>query len=252
MVAALVAIVGSMGIAQQVRAEFGTDAFWMSITNTKTGTVKELKWDVSRYHFQKKILINIDDFTVEKIRQVFGKDRFEFNTLVRSYEAKWHHFNVAIGINRQLGTNLRIVFAVPDSNEKYLIQKDYKIVDFVTTDSAGSNPHSVKPATNSLKIFVNSDKQLYRQDEKAVFYIAFVDENDKFVDPDSIIVKMNLFPTGHTLEKKKIGSYTLVTPPLGRGNNQITVVAQKAMYNIDPSSIDITVLPRIPTAWYKA
>ncbi len=155
---------------------------------------------------------------------------------------------MALGINRHLGTNLRIVFANPGNNIEYLIQKDYKLVDFVTTDRVEVNTDSLKPAENSLKIFVNSDKNSYREGEKALIYIAFLDEHDKFVDPDSIKVKMNLFLIGHTPEKKMVGSYTFVTPPLGRGDNQITVVAQKAMYKIDPSSISITVLPKIPSA----
>lgn len=247
---ALAAMLVSFGFSQKTAAEYSSDTVWMNITNTKTGMVKELKWDLERYHFQKKIVINVDDPLAKRIKQIFGTDRFDFNTYVEAYGAKWSHFNVAIGMNRLTGTNLSVVFAGPDSSDEHFILRNYKIIDFVSNDAASNNPDSIKPATNSLKIFLSTDKNLYRQGERALIYVSFVDEHDRFVDPDSIIVSMNLFPTGYKLENKKVGSYTFVTPPLGKGSNQITVVAQKAMYNIDPASITATVLPEIPSAWY--
>lgn len=226
----------------------------MKITDTKTGSVKELNWDVPRYHFQKKVVIKVDDLLVKKVKQIFGTDKLKFDTFAKSHAAKWYRFVVEVGIKQPLGTNLHVVFAKPDINNEDFIQRNYRIVDFVSNDASNASPSlkkAEKPITGSITIFVNPDNPFYRDNERALIYMAFVDEHDNFLDPDNISVILNLFKTGQAPEKKKVGTYTFVTPPLGKGNNQITIVAQKDAYNIEPAYINITVLPEIPTAWYQ-
>ncbi len=132
--------------------------------------------------------------------------------------------------------------------------RETKVVNLVTNDKMTVGSALLKPTKtpNSIEILMNSDKSIYRQDERAVIYVALIGEHGKFVDPDGISVSMNLFPTGHPFEKKKIGSYVFVPPPRGRGNNQITVTAQKGMYSVKLTSIGITVLPKIPSVWSRA
>ena len=48
----------------------------------------------------------------------------------------------------------------------------------------------------SVKILANTDKNLYREGESAIIFIGFVDQNDKFVDPDEIITGFELAPIG--------------------------------------------------------
>jgi hypothetical protein len=95
---------------------------------------------------------------------------------------------------------------------------------------------------NSLTTFVNTDKKLYREGETAIVVIGFVDEDDEFVDPDSINANFNLSPVTEEIEQKKVGSYSYVTPPLQRGHNQVTVVPAKEGYNIEAEAVTITVL----------
>lgn len=92
---------------------------------------------------------------------------------------------------------------------------------------------------NELKTFVNSDKNLYKQGEPALVFLAFVDSNDNFIDPDSLRVVLN--DQEVKAEKKKTGSYTLTIPNLPREHTQLFVIPKKAGYNIDNGFLTIIV-----------
>jgi len=94
---------------------------------------------------------------------------------------------------------------------------------------------------NSVKTFVNSDKKIYNEGDRALIFIGFTDADDEFVDPDWIQSTFNLEPITDQLEKKKVGSYTYLTAPLARGHNQITVIPHKEGYNIQTEVVTITV-----------
>ncbi len=92
---------------------------------------------------------------------------------------------------------------------------------------------------NELKTLVNSDKNLYKQGDSALVFIAFIDSNDKFVDPDSIRVVVN----DHEVqaEKKKTGSYTLTLPNLPKEHTQLLIQPKKEGYNLKTGFLTIIV-----------
>ena len=67
------------------------------------------------------------------------------------------------------------------------------------------------------------------------------------MDPDEIITGFKLAPIGSMLERKKVGSYVYVTPPLERGNTNIAILAQKEGYGIEPALLEITAVP----TWFR-
>lgn len=244
---ALVAMLGSLGLVQQASADFSSTTVWMSITNTKSGTVKELTWDLPKYRFQDKVLIQLDGLTIRKINQIFNTNTFNFNTYIGAYEAEWYHFNVVIGMNRHIGSSLHLVFAKPDVDREYYIQRNYVIVN-LAKPSSDQISTDFKESTNA-RILLSSDKDVYMVRERALILITLLDEQGELIDPDIMTVNFNVFKLSYPLEKNHIGSYVLVTPPLGRGINQITVLADKEGYNIEPNSIKIEVLPKVSTLW---
>lgn len=113
-----------------------------------------------------------------------------------------------------------------------------------TYASSKTGKTTVTIEVNSIKTFVNSDKKVYKEGETAIVFVAFVDSDDNFVDPDGINAHFNLIPIADKLEKKKLGSYSFVTPPLERGHNQVTIVPAKEGYNIEAEAVTITVLTK--------
>ena len=106
----LAVIVGSMGLVQQASAEFGTTMVWMTVTNTKTDTVKTSEWASEGYLFERSIPIDVDDLKEKKIKQIFGTTKFTFTWQMDEYEATWYHFKVAIGTKTDPSKTLRITF----------------------------------------------------------------------------------------------------------------------------------------------
>ncbi len=92
---------------------------------------------------------------------------------------------------------------------------------------------------NEVKTFVNSDKNLYRQGEPAIIFMAFVDSNDNFVDLDSLRVVLN--DQDVKAEKKKAGSYTLTIPTLPKEHTQLFVIPKKAGYNTENGFLTLIV-----------
>lgn len=109
-IVALAVIIGIMGLAQQVNADFGTHTIWMNIKNTKTDTVKTVEWTSERFLFEKNIPVDVDHLKVKKIKQIFGTNKFTFTWQMDNYEANWHQFQVSIGMKAQPGTTLRVTF----------------------------------------------------------------------------------------------------------------------------------------------
>lgn len=134
--------------------------------------------------------------------------------------------------------------ALTDVTQKVHTQIGSLFVQFEGNDqfvSSRTSKTTVTIAVNSIFTFVSSDKKVYNEGESALVFIAFVDADDEFVDPDSINANFNLDPIADKLEQKAVGSYTYNTPPLQRGHNQITVVPAKEGYNIQVEAVTITV-----------
>lgn len=178
----------------------------------------------------KLILLNTD---------ITSEGRYEVQWEVQMLEKTRVDTDVITKIPSQAVT----VFAQFDGDETYASSKSGKAII------------SIKP--NTVKVFVNTDKKAYRAGETALIFINFIDEDDNFVDPDSIkadftyvnstatsmsFITSPHVPIGNDLEKKTEGSYTYLTLKLKAGHNQISVIPFKAGYNIEPATITITVL----------
>jgi len=131
-------------------------------------------------------------------------------------------------VTQKIHTQVASLFAQFEGDDVYAASKTAKT--------------TVTIEVNSVKTFVSSDKKEYREGDSALVFIAFVDSDDEFLDPDSMNVNFNLTPISSELDRKQIGSYTYTTPPLLRGHNQITVVPSKEGYNIQAEAVTITVL----------
>lgn len=107
---ALVILVGSVVVLPQVSAERGQSKVSMTITNTKTGTVKTLEWTAAKYDYEKNISIDVDDIKLKKLKQIFDTAKFSFAWQTRVHEAMWYHFKVSIEANPTVGSNLQVTF----------------------------------------------------------------------------------------------------------------------------------------------
>ncbi|MGH9934018.1 MAG: hypothetical protein ACRD3Z_02755, partial [Nitrososphaerales archaeon] len=107
---ALAAMVGSMSLVQYANADFGIQEIWMSIANTKTGTVKLLKWQVGKHLFEENISIDLDHMMEKKIESIFGINQFKFTYQMNKYEETWHDFKVALGSKVHPGKPLLVTF----------------------------------------------------------------------------------------------------------------------------------------------
>ncbi|MGH7909574.1 MAG: hypothetical protein ACRENW_06980 [Thermodesulfobacteriota bacterium] len=226
---ALAAMVGSMGLVQYANADFGIQEIWMSIANTKTGTVKLLKWQVGKHLFEENISIDLDHMMEKKIESIFGINQFKFTYQMNKYEETWHDFKVALGSKVHPGKPLLVTFTPMHGSERLPYTNVVKNTDAIDV--------------GSIRAIINTDKQVYSEGERAILFIGFVDANDKFVNPDSMDVSFNILPFDRTLEKKKLGSYTYMTPPLESNDGHITLILQKEGHDIQTETIKITVLP---------
>ncbi|MFQ5970549.1 MAG: hypothetical protein ACE5J2_08675 [Nitrososphaerales archaeon] len=135
-------------------------------------------------------------------------------------------------VTKQVDTQVASLFAQFEGND-----------DFVASRTAKT---TITIEVNSINTFVNPDKKLYNKGDRAIIFIGFTDADDEFVDPDWIQSSFNLEPISEQLERKKVGSYTYMTPPLEKVYNQMTVVPQKEGYNIQTEVITITVMTTEP------
>jgi len=92
---------------------------------------------------------------------------------------------------------------------------------------------------NQIFTSVNSEKRVYGPGESALIFIGFIDKNDQFVDPDSIRVLYD--DQEMQVEKKKTGSYTVVTLTLTVDHHQVLVIPKKAGYNIENGFLTVQV-----------
>jgi len=133
-------------------------------------------------------------------------------------------------VTKSFDTQVVSLFAQFDGDENFASSKTGKT--------------TVTIEVNSLKTFVSTDKKIYKDGETAIVFLAFVDSDDEFVDPDSMNANFNLQPVADQLEKKKVGSYTYITPPLHEIYNQFSLVPSKEGFNIQTEVITITVQPK--------
>lgn len=228
-VIALAAVVASMGIVQQGTADYGTQEIWMSITNTKTGTVKLLKWEVGRHLFEENVSIDLDHLMGKKILGIFGTTQFRFTWKMSEYEQTWHDFKVVLGSQVHPGKPLLVTFTPLHGSDRLTYTNVVKNSDAIDV--------------GSIRAVINAEKKVYREGERAVLFIGFVDVEDRFVDPENMDLSFSLLPVGNTPEKKKLGSYQYITSPLDNDDNQIRLVLQKEDHDIHTESVNITVLP---------
>jgi len=92
---------------------------------------------------------------------------------------------------------------------------------------------------NELDVFVNSDRNLYTQGQSAIVFIAFIDSNDEFTDPDILRVVLN--DQEVEAEKKQTGSYTLTIESLPKEHTQLFVLPKKEGYNLENGYLTIIV-----------
>ena len=149
-----------------------------------------------------------------------------------TYEITWNVQLLPIhraftDVTKQVKTQVASLFAQFEGNDDFAASKTAKT--------------TITIERNSINTFVNSDKKLYNEGDKAIIFLGFADADDEFVDPDWIQSNFNLEPISDQLEKKKVGSYTYMTPPLERGHNQITVIPHKEGYNTQTEVVTITV-----------
>jgi len=132
--------------------------------------------------------------------------------------------------------------APDDVTRKMLTENVAIYADFAGDDQYASSRSAKNTAfikANEITALVNSDKNLYRQGEPALVFIAFIDSNDNFVDPDELRVVLN--DQEVEVEQKKTGSYTLTIPNLPKEHTQLFVLPKKAGYNIDNGFLTIIV-----------
>lgn len=103
-----------------------------------------------------------------------------------------------------------------------------------------SNKLSMTVTVNSIHTYINSDKLVYREGDSVVLFIAFIDSNDEFVDPDNIRATWNNRPI--QLEQRTTGSYTFTIDDIERRHQQIIIVPEKQGHNINVAYLTITVM----------
>lgn len=102
-----------------------------------------------------------------------------------------------------------------------------------------SGKQPVTLSVNSIHTFVNSDKNLYNEGDTVTIFIAFIDSNDNFVDPDNIRATWN--NQSIELEKKQVGSYTFMIENLEKKHQQIIVVPSTEGFNTRTAYLTIIV-----------
>ncbi|MFQ5941192.1 MAG: hypothetical protein ACE5KA_05790 [Nitrososphaerales archaeon] len=98
---------------------------------------------------------------------------------------------------------------------------------------------SMTVEANTVHSFMNSDKNLYDEGDTVLIFIAFIDSNDEFIDPDNISVTWNNEPI--ELEKKKVGSYTITIENLAKRHQQVVLVPEKEGFNATTSFLTLIV-----------
>ena len=92
---------------------------------------------------------------------------------------------------------------------------------------------------NQIFTTMNAEKRVYSPGQSALIFLGFIDSKDLFVDPDSIRVMYD--DQQLKVEKKKDGSYTVVTPSLTVDHHQVIVIPKKEGYNIETGYLTVQV-----------
>ena len=98
---------------------------------------------------------------------------------------------------------------------------------------------SMTVTVNTVHTTMNSDKTQYQEGDTVLIFLAFLDSNDEFIDPDTIRASWN--NKAIELEKKKEGSYTFTIENLERQHQQIIVVPDKAGLNANTAFLTLIV-----------
>jgi len=127
--------------------------------------------------------------------------------------------------------------------EKFLDENVVLFAQFEGDDRYSAARTGKQTATikaNEILTSVNAEKKVYGPGQTALIFIAFIDSNDQFEDPDTITVwyddQIQL-----EVEKKKTGSYTVLTPDLTVDHHQIVVIPKKAGYNLENGFLTVQV-----------
>ena len=132
--------------------------------------------------------------------------------------------------------------ALSDINQKYQVETIVLYAQYDGDEAYQKQMSSKLTATvnaNKISTTINAEKRVYAPGQGALLFLGFIDKNDEFVDPDSITVMYD----GEELlaEKKKTGSYTVMTPNLTMDHHQVIVMPQKDGYNLENGFLTIQV-----------
>ena len=103
----LLPVILDQGYAQE---ETPAKSLTLEVTNTKTGAVSTRVWDLSTYSFEQVVSVDVPEFRVSKIKQVFGTDTFSFALQNKVLEADWLHFEVKLSGTPTVGKGLKVQF----------------------------------------------------------------------------------------------------------------------------------------------
>lgn len=118
-----------------------------------------------------------------------------------------------------------VLFAQFEGDEQYTAARTAKLTATVKA--------------NQVFTSVNSEKRVYGPGDSALVFIGFIDSNDQFVDPDSVRVLYD--DQEMKVEKKKTGSYTVITPTLTVDHHQVVVIPKKEGYNVETGFLTVQV-----------
>ncbi|MFQ5940858.1 MAG: hypothetical protein ACE5KA_04075 [Nitrososphaerales archaeon] len=126
--------------------------------------------------------------------------------------------------------------------QKFLKETVVFLAQYEGDDTYADAMTSKQTATihaNQIFTTINAEQRVYGPGDSALIFIAFIDSNDEFVDPDSIRVVYD--QQEMKIEKKKTGSYTVMTPSLTVDHHQVYVIPEKAGYNIETGFLTVQV-----------
>ena len=132
--------------------------------------------------------------------------------------------------------------AFQDVTRKFKSDSFEVFAEFTGDEANGpsrSNKFSITVTVNTVSTMLNSDKTLYNEGDTVVIFVAFLDSNDEFVDPESIHSTWN--NQFIKLEKKKVGSYTFTIENLVKQHHQVVVVPEKQGFDASTAFLTIIV-----------
>jgi len=167
--------------------------------------------------------VNLYSFVAAEIRLIASTVTDVDGTFKTTFKADFSGAKVAGETFKQQISEVFTLFAKYDGDDTYAASQSGKIVITV----------KIKEMITQAA----TDKKLYRERDIALIFVNFIEVETEgrsikygdFIDPDTIRVMYDTTPV--ELSKKKIGSYTFVTPPLTVGHHQLMINAEKEAYN---------------------